>query len=369
MSDETQVKKPESYINILLYQHDCVIVPGFGGFVANYKPASIHPAQHTFSPPSKKIGFNLNLKNNNDGLLTAFISSQEKISYKDASRFIASTVDSWNQGLNGSGKLNLEKIGSFFFNIEKNLCFEPDTSVNYLRESYGMTEVQSPPVKREGVIAQMKAVPKQKPTSLVGSKTKRINTIVWRAAAILIIAFGLGEITWLSFKTGVIDQNTISVSDLNPFSDSSWFRKQVSHKSESPTTEVSNTLPPGQWSVAPDTNAPVAEVSSEPSELPTEAKEQVNIPAEQIPEAITPPPVSDESGNYVVVAGCFQIPENADKLLAVLKSKGYRASITGKTKKGLTMVAYETFSSMDSARELLARVKAQEDSAAWLFHN
>ena len=72
--------KLEQYISKLLYQYDCVIVPGLGGFVANYKSATIQPVQNTFSPPSKGISFNKNL-NNNDGLLANFIAQEETVSF------------------------------------------------------------------------------------------------------------------------------------------------------------------------------------------------------------------------------------------------------------------------------------------------
>ena len=38
--------KPDPYINELLFDHDCVIVTDLGGFIANYRPASINPALH-----------------------------------------------------------------------------------------------------------------------------------------------------------------------------------------------------------------------------------------------------------------------------------------------------------------------------------
>jgi len=44
-----------SYISELLFEHDCVIIPNFGGFICNYKPADIHPIQNTVSPPAKAI--------------------------------------------------------------------------------------------------------------------------------------------------------------------------------------------------------------------------------------------------------------------------------------------------------------------------
>ena len=136
------------HISELLYNHDCVIVPGFGGFLANYQPAYIHPVRHTFSAPSKKIAFNRSLQNN-DGLLANRLVQEEKISYSEANQKISAEVDQWNGSLERERKLSIEKIGSLHFDVEKNLRFEPDLKVNYLLDSFGLTEIQSPPVKRE----------------------------------------------------------------------------------------------------------------------------------------------------------------------------------------------------------------------------
>jgi hypothetical protein len=35
--------KLDHYISQLLFRYDCVIVPNLGGFVTNYKPATINP--------------------------------------------------------------------------------------------------------------------------------------------------------------------------------------------------------------------------------------------------------------------------------------------------------------------------------------
>ena len=72
-----------AFIRELLFSHDCVIVPGFGGFIGNYTSARIDKGTSTFYPPVKKISFNRNL-NNNDGLLAGRISGSLKINYKDA---------------------------------------------------------------------------------------------------------------------------------------------------------------------------------------------------------------------------------------------------------------------------------------------
>ncbi|MBL7972118.1 MAG: SPOR domain-containing protein, partial [Prolixibacteraceae bacterium] len=69
------------YIKELLLLNDCVIIPEFGGFVANYKPATNE--NNRFFPPTKEIAFNNKLISN-DGLLINHISQTEGISYFSA---------------------------------------------------------------------------------------------------------------------------------------------------------------------------------------------------------------------------------------------------------------------------------------------
>ena len=64
--------KIDVYISDLLYSYDCVVIPDFGGFVANYASAKVQAVQHKITPPSKKISFNKNLRTN-DGLLNNYI--------------------------------------------------------------------------------------------------------------------------------------------------------------------------------------------------------------------------------------------------------------------------------------------------------
>ena len=50
------------HINELLYNHNCVIVPGFGAFLTKNIAASRN--NDVFSPPKKTIAFNRMLKEN-----------------------------------------------------------------------------------------------------------------------------------------------------------------------------------------------------------------------------------------------------------------------------------------------------------------
>ena len=76
-------KMVEHYISELLFLHDCVILPNFGGFVGNPQSAKLNKTTGVLSPPSKQILFNTNLKTN-DGLLITHISNQEGITQEQA---------------------------------------------------------------------------------------------------------------------------------------------------------------------------------------------------------------------------------------------------------------------------------------------
>ena len=79
------------FIRELLFDHDCVIIPDFGGFIGNYTPARIDKSNNTFFPPVKQISFNRNL-NHNDGLLVGRISESAKMNYADARNLVEEFV-------------------------------------------------------------------------------------------------------------------------------------------------------------------------------------------------------------------------------------------------------------------------------------
>ena len=96
-------------IRELLFGHDCVIVPGFGGFIGNYAPARIDRSTDTFYPPVKKISFNRNL-NHNDGLLVGRISDCEKINYGDARNLVEEFVTGLRRKLEKGEKVVFDNI-------------------------------------------------------------------------------------------------------------------------------------------------------------------------------------------------------------------------------------------------------------------
>lgn len=136
----------EKYISDLLHFHDCVIVPGLGGFVANYKAATIIEERNLFLPPSKEIGFNRILAHN-DGLLIDFISRREGISYAEASAKVSLFVNSIHQGIATDNLVDMGEVGSLRKDAIGNLQFTPKDGSSFLPEALGLGSFHFEPLE------------------------------------------------------------------------------------------------------------------------------------------------------------------------------------------------------------------------------
>jgi hypothetical protein len=112
------------HIETLLLENDCVIVPGFGGFVAHYSPATRVKEENIFLPPTRTIGFNPQLKLN-DGVLVQSYMSAYDTSFADASRIVEKEVNEFIGLLHEEGKAHLDNIGEIHYNIYGNYEFVP----------------------------------------------------------------------------------------------------------------------------------------------------------------------------------------------------------------------------------------------------
>ena len=81
----------EFAISQLLYQHDCVVLPEFGGFIARNKSAYFDAESSRLYPAHKQIGFNKQLTAD-DGLLTHHYSIINGCSFEQARNEVSEFV-------------------------------------------------------------------------------------------------------------------------------------------------------------------------------------------------------------------------------------------------------------------------------------
>lgn len=112
------------HIENLLLENDCVIVPGFGGFVAYHTPASWSGKEETFLPPCRVIGFNPQLTIN-DGVLVQSYMKAYDTNFSNATRIIGQEVDKLTGILQEEGKVELPNIGEIRYSINNSYTFRP----------------------------------------------------------------------------------------------------------------------------------------------------------------------------------------------------------------------------------------------------
>jgi nucleoid DNA-binding protein/cell division septation protein DedD len=128
------------YIRQLLPEHETVIIPGFGAFISEYKPAQTDEATGEIKPPSKEISFTSRIKNN-DGLLVGYIAQSEQISAQEALGKIESERDEILYKLDKGEKVILEDTGVLFYNENREIQFEPAEGVTLLPDAFGLDSI------------------------------------------------------------------------------------------------------------------------------------------------------------------------------------------------------------------------------------
>ena len=136
------------YIKELLFIHDCVIIPGLGGFVSNYRPADVNELARTVSPPSKSILFNRNLIHN-DGLLIGYISQKNGLDYRESEVIVKAYADQIIKSVSEDSKFAVDDVGFFYSDSGMKLQFQDELTTNFLIESYCLSTITFDPVEQE----------------------------------------------------------------------------------------------------------------------------------------------------------------------------------------------------------------------------
>lgn len=132
-----------THIERLLLAHDCVIVPGLGGFVLQRIPAFYDSAKACFVPMRKEVVFNTTLQHN-DGLLCESYMQAYQVSFQEAQRMMERDIEELKSVLYDEGRVSLGFMGSFSVGEEKQVVFEPNGPELMSVYSYGLGAFQMP---------------------------------------------------------------------------------------------------------------------------------------------------------------------------------------------------------------------------------
>lgn len=119
------MKNLARHIELLLRDHDCVILPGFGGFIAHTVPAYYVSEEHLYYPPSRTVSFNASLTMN-DGLLAQSYMHTYKVDYAKATYLVDVAIDKLYDALDEKGEAIFPHIGTLQQDIHRTVYFTPE---------------------------------------------------------------------------------------------------------------------------------------------------------------------------------------------------------------------------------------------------
>lgn len=326
------------YVYQLLRTNDCVIIPEFGGFVANYNSAKINFNNQEFFPPSKRIAFNQSL-NSNDGLLINHISKFEKLTWQEASKLVSNFVSDLNLQLKNGNVVEFPDLGEFSLN-NGSLIFYPFEINKLLDESYGLTVFTFPMLQKERKIIALHNQLNNSPKLSKKQKTKKssLKPLFYTLSSAAVIA---GLLT-VSYHLGWFDNKQENINHANIISVEQSNNKTSENNTQQETVELKE----------------IVENVSEDSFVET------NIDETEVVEVTTV-----QSHSVYVIAGSFANLENAENLCNKLISDGFEALVLP-SNNNMYRVSLKSFANTETAYSELTDLREQSSNQSlWVLAN
>ncbi|MBO2012513.1 SPOR domain-containing protein [Hymenobacter negativus] len=351
------------HIRPLLRDHDCVIIPDFGGLVADVSSARAQPGRQALSPPTKLVAFNQALTRN-DGLLVDALSQHTGLPIAQAREAVRTAVANLQQELDETNRTELPGIGIFRRAAGRGLAFEYTGTDNLLASAFGLPELAARPVRAND----------NRPTriqpALRGAATRRTRLarllpggVIAMAVGLLLLAnyqiarnVGYLPTNWQAPKwewpsqsaapAGLVtepQQATLAQHDFTPRSMATEGMTPVEEAASTPTVASLESQPttaslpetaPGPapapvavTSPAPEKTAPIAaEIPKTTETITPTAPVAVTAPAEASV-AANSVTIKARTGRYYVIAGAYSSLKSAEIGRKTLIQSGHQSHI------------------------------------------
>jgi nucleoid DNA-binding protein len=329
------------HISDLLYHQECVVVPSFGAFLTRHFSAELNPSTHMMRPAGKRVSFNSRI-DQNDGLLANYISREEGITYNEAIESITISVRGWKRMLRSGKKINLPLVGKLYLNNEGQIQFSPSLEINYDVNAFGLGIFRAPSIPREIAIEQSinKVIEQQK--EKIGRPVQYKPILRWAAVAGTLVALGI----YASTAFGDLTPN--GFASLLP----NWSESKTEHAIQPAKVveayELDEIEVEGALHFEVETNEEVA-VTPKKTDSFKENATVVDMP-------------------YHIIIGSFKEYANAKRYMQTVSANGIEPYIA-KGKSNFYRVSAGGFNTRNQADKAMANIKAQINSAAWVYRN
>lgn len=353
------------HIEALLLENDCVIVPGLGGFVAHYAPATRVKEENIFLPPTRIIGFNPQLKMN-DGLLVQSYMSVYGTNFSDATKMVERKASELIETLHEDGRADLPNVGEVRFTIHNTFDFVPydnklTTPYLYGLDAFEMQELSAlAKLKEENVTSIPVTLNKGKRTYAIRFNRAYLANAAAVVAAIVLSFFFSTPIE----NTEVIEENYAQLLPNELFG-------KIEKQSLAITPIIIKQHTPARKAAGKQTAT-----SSKKVVTPVVAREvkvgkatatPVEVKTTPQPKVEVVPPVSTPKRPYHIIIASVGTEKDAEAMAAQLIDKGFSGAkaIIGD---GKMRVSIESCGTEVEAYQALARIRKNETyQNAWVL--
>ncbi len=320
-----------SFIEHLLYDHECVIIPQFGGFVVNEQGFIFNEREGKIYPKKKCVAFNEKLKTDDRFLSTEWAKNKSITLQESTSEILAFSKELKSQLLAGED-VNIGVLGILTLNQEKRISFTPNPDFNADLTVFGLFPVglgHSIQVKEKKI--ELEPSPIAEDLQEVISDEYQPVKITKSVYVYALIAFILGGLGAFFLTAPATNQ---SQSSLNPI--------KIEKK-----------------------NTPVNEVKV--AKKDTLIAKSLPSPSEN--ESLINTPKIDQTDVIYLVAASFQSLTQAEKGLREFKSRGFeQAEIILKNENTkFYRISLGTEHSMEAGYAQAAELKTLKKVDIWVY--
>ena len=366
------------HIELLLRDNDCVILPGFGGFIAHAVPAYYVSEEHLYYPPSRSISFNTSITMN-DGLLAQRYMRSYNVDYAQAVYLIDVAIEKLRDTLDEEGSVTIPRIGTIKQDIHQTVQFvaEPAGISSPLHFGLGTfaistlaqlqvlpgTEVQ----KKEAIITQTAR------TIDLHIQKRALRQIVSTAAIFLLLlmaALPVGDlkptdIASLQLTNIVSEPMACAPTDFEVVAIEEAQDEQEAIEVIESGTDIENTI------------APTIEVAEESIIEETDTVVASGIIVEALAETITNTPVATtepeilqptaNTKTYHIIVASLPSKRGADEVIDGYVAKGYQqASLVERDNR--VRISLMQFADKDEANNYLKTLRENDAfNNAWIL--
>jgi hypothetical protein len=340
-------------IRELLFTHNYLVLPGFGGFVLKANPAHFGNSGTLLLPAAKTVSFNAQLRQN-DGILAHWLQEKMGCGAKEALQHLQDFTGYCSGILTARRRLTVDRIGFFYLDFEGNTCFEPQADSNFLTESFGLGPVSIKEI--ETPVAEAKREPVFVDRTLSVStetveKTRRSyrRMVVPVLGSLLVFSLLLLFVSTTRFS-GQLRASLFGKGEGSSYQPFNYGELSLPAPKHNLYTYVADAN--GIANLDLGTENPIAVNILEGTQ-----NMDIKIHARR--------PVSHVRAGFEIVLGCFTVRENANRMAARLMGRDIKAEISGKNEKGMYVVSDGHFENRQDAIARLTELKSNFPNA-WI---